>query len=64
MPYVNYSNEASEYDQAAYEHGWVLRDFSWGDWEANGEAKKASAMTSWLLSERHLRRPSIRHLTG
>lgn len=40
MPYADYSEEASEFVQAAYEHGWVLRNFSWGDWKQTEEAIK------------------------
>lgn len=39
MPYASYGETADEFVRAAYEHGWVLRDFGWPEWKDSMEAK-------------------------
>ncbi len=39
FPYVNYSELADEFIKSTYDHGWVLRDFDWGEWMHTNEAK-------------------------
>lgn len=39
MPYVQYSDTVEKLVQAAYNHGWVLRDFDWMQWGSTQEAR-------------------------
>jgi hypothetical protein len=39
LPYVRYSGVADGFVAAAYEHGWVLRDFVWVTWAWTDEAQ-------------------------
>lgn len=38
MPYVMFSPVVEEFVQAAYDGGWVLRDFDWPGWKETEEA--------------------------
>lgn len=38
LPYATYSDIATDFISAAYEHGWVLRDFNWPEWAQSTEA--------------------------
>ena len=39
MPWVDYSETASDFMKAAYDHGWVLKNFDWGEWQQTPEAR-------------------------
>lgn len=38
MPYVTFSPVVAEFVEAAYDGGWVLRDFDWPEWKETEEA--------------------------
>jgi hypothetical protein len=38
MPYAKYTAVVSRFHKAAYENGWVLRDFDWMEWAKSKEA--------------------------
>jgi hypothetical protein len=38
MPYAKYAAVVSRFHKAAYENGWVLRDFDWMEWAKSKEA--------------------------
>lgn len=39
MPHVNFGDVASGFVDAAYKHGWVLRDFDWVTWKDTKAAR-------------------------
>jgi hypothetical protein len=39
LPYFSLSEAAGSFEQAAYDLGWVLRDFNWPKWKQTPEAE-------------------------
>lgn len=56
MPHASYAPMTSRFHQAAYENGWVLRDFDWMEWVASEEAQ------ALLASEEAIGRASASQL--
>lgn len=42
MPFVSYSPTVNSFVEAAYSHGWVLKDFDWPKWAHSAEAEAKS----------------------
>lgn len=56
MPHAHHAPITIQFHQAAYENGWVLRDFDWMEWVSSEEAQ------SLLASEEAIGRASASQL--